>query len=257
MDNRLNYSSHAALDISGRHLKAAKIHQLLPLAASPNVPLRLLEVGTGSGAIAQYFSILTSQRFIVSAVDVNDQRMVSDGYDFQLYDGQHLPYKDETFDIVISNHVIEHVGNYHQQSNHLVEICRVLAKNGYAYLATPSKWQIVEPHFNLPFLSWIPRGMRDSYVRLAGKGNHYDCNLLRPAELRRLLKATGLPFKNMNTDALKALISIEQPRGITMYLLALLPNILLEMLRNSFPTSIFLIHKPVNSKARSVVNNIR
>ncbi|MGB9429893.1 MAG: methyltransferase domain-containing protein [Gammaproteobacteria bacterium] len=243
----MTHSSHAALDLGGRKPKAEKIHRLLPLPTGRETAPRLLEAGTGSGAIAQYFSELTSPRFDVWAVDVEDQRVSSGGYQFHLYDGRHLPFGDEFFDVVISNHVIEHVGDRAQQACHLAELCRVLAPGGYIYLATPSRWQIVEPHFSLPFLSWIPRGWRDLYVRLAGRGEKYDCDLLRPVELRRLLQSSGLPHKNLNARAFRELVALERPQGVLARVASLLPSRWLERLRNLSPTLIYLIHKPQHS----------
>ncbi len=47
---------HAVLDLPSRNWKAMKIERLLDLHARPQ-PIRMLEVGTGSGGIAPYFSI--------------------------------------------------------------------------------------------------------------------------------------------------------------------------------------------------------
>lgn len=237
-------SSHAALDLSGRRVKAEKIRRLMPLPGIGDAVLRLLEVGTGSGAIAHYFSGLAAPGFDVQAIDVRDQRKIHEGYRFRIYDGEHLPFEDATFDIVISNHVIEHVGDRARQADHLSELCRVLAPGGYVYLATPSRWQLVEPHYSLPLLSWMPRGWRDRYVRIAGKGERYDCDLLRPVELRRLLDASGLPYRNLNVQALREFVTLERHRSLSARLVAMLPEWLLQKLHDLSPTLIYLIHRP-------------
>src|SRR3546814_17958343 len=74
----------------------------------------------------------------------------------------------------LSNHVIEHVGNADAQRHHLDEIRRVLAPDGVVYFAAPNRWRLVEPHFRLPFLSWLPNPASDRYVRVMGRGSHYD-----------------------------------------------------------------------------------
>src|SRR3546814_13212696 len=74
----------------------------------------------------------------------------------------------------LSNHVIEHVGNADAQRHHLVEIRRVLAPDGVVYFAAPNRWRLVEPHFRLPFLSWLPHPASDRYLRLMCRGIHYD-----------------------------------------------------------------------------------
>jgi len=237
------HSSHAALDIAGRQSKAEKILRLIRLPDNRKADVRLLEVGTGSGAIAKYFSELATPHFDVWAVDVKDQRIITEGYNFQLYEGQRLPFDEGTFDIVISNHVIEHVGDRAQQASHVSELCRVLRPGGCIYLATPSRWQIIEPHFLLPFLSWIPKRWRDSYVRITGRGEIYDCDLLRPVELQRLLQACGLPHTDLTVQALRELVALEHTQGILVRIAASLPARWLKRLRNLSPTLIYLIHK--------------
>jgi SAM-dependent methyltransferase len=251
------HSSHAALDAAGRKPKAEKIRRLIPIAGNSQAMLRLLEVGTGSGAIAQFFSALKAPHFDVWAVDVADQRIVTEGYQFRSYDGRTLPFEAESFDIVISNHVIEHVGDRSRQASHVTELCRVLRPGGYIYLATPSRWQIVEPHFSLPFLSWIPRRWRDSYVRIAGKGERYDCDLLRPVELQRLLQSSGLPYENLNIQALSELMALEHPRGIFARVASCMPRTWLERLRYFSPTMIYLMHKPHSSDEQIISDNQR
>lgn len=244
----MKYSSHAQLDISGRLPKAEKIRRLLPLPDKDSEPLRLLEIGTGAGVVASYFSQLRNPRFLVEAIDVADQRQVYEGFGFQIFNGRDLPFVDNMFDIVISNHVIEHVGDVAAQARHLTEIRRVLVPGGLGYLATPSRWQIVEPHFRLPLLGWLPKRLQDSYVKAAGRGDFYDCVLLRPVELRRLLRASELNFENANAKALRALIDVEKPPGILLRLISRLPTSWLESMQSMFPVMIYLLRKPHSSK---------
>ena len=96
---------HAALDLASRRSKALKIERLLALGLR-DTHVELLEVGTGSGGIAYYFSEKTEPRYVVSAVDVVDSRVVREGFDFQTVDGVELPFDSARFDAVISNHVI-------------------------------------------------------------------------------------------------------------------------------------------------------
>lgn len=87
------------------------------------------------------------------------------------YDGKKLPFANNNFDIVTSIEVIEHVEN---PSTYLREIKRVLKKDGILHITTANKWWPVEPHFKLPFLSYLPSKMADFYVKTTGKGNDYQ-----------------------------------------------------------------------------------
>src|SRR5690348_18512270 len=111
---------HAVPDLPSRRLKGLKIERLLGLAESPK-PIRLLEVGAGSGGIAHYFGTHPELQCEVDAVDVHDNRLVADGYRFQLVSDTRLPFRDQSFDVVLTNHVIEHVGDATAQLAHLKE----------------------------------------------------------------------------------------------------------------------------------------
>jgi hypothetical protein len=89
---------------------------------------------------------------------------------------------------------------------------RVLRPDGIAYLATPNRWTVIEPHFRLPFLSWLPAGLRDNYVRLAGRGAAYDCDLLSRSKLHALLRQAGWMHRDETAAAMKATAQIEGPR---------------------------------------------
>lgn len=95
-----------------------KIERLLELAEHPH-PVHMLEIGTGSGGIAHYFGTHPSLRCAVDAVDVVDNRKVQDGFRYHQVQGTQLPFADASFDVVLTNHVIEHVGDANAQHLHL------------------------------------------------------------------------------------------------------------------------------------------
>src|SRR5688572_14531042 len=157
-------ASHAAPDRHTRILKARKIELLLGEGALRD-GAALLDIGAGSGWIAHYFGTHPRHRLAVSAVDARDERVAKEGYAFRQVDGTALPFPDASFDVVLSNHVIEHVGGEAEQLRHLAEARRVLRPGGTFYLAVPNRWSLVEPHYRLPFLSWLPGGLANAWVR--------------------------------------------------------------------------------------------
>jgi hypothetical protein len=71
-----------------------------------------------------------------------------------LGDGTSLPFADQSFDLVFSNSVIEHVGNRAQQARFAAEIARV----GKQYwVQTPNRYFPLEQHLWTPFVHWLPR----------------------------------------------------------------------------------------------------
>lgn len=68
-------------------------------------------------------------------------------------DACNLPFEDNSFDVVFSNAVIEHVGNYEKQKQMAKEIMRV-SKSWF--VTTPNRWYPFEFHLRLPFVTWLP-----------------------------------------------------------------------------------------------------
>ena len=96
-----------------------------------------------------------------------------------------LNFPDESFDIVICSHVYEHVPD----PNILMsEIRRVLKFDGICYFSAGNRLGIREPHYNLPFLSVMPRFLSHLYLRILGRGNYYYEKHLTYWFLRKLVR---------------------------------------------------------------------
>src|SRR3989338_5146868 len=87
-----------------------------------------LDVGCGNGIITRNLGKICKE---IIGVDIEDKRLIKEGYKFILIKDEKLPFKDNTFDVVISNQVIEHVND---QDDHIKEIYRVLKDDGVCYL---------------------------------------------------------------------------------------------------------------------------
>lgn len=69
-------------------------------------------------------------------------------------DGCCLPFADQTFDLVYSNSVIEHLSSFENQQQFAAECQRVGIR---VYVQTPNKWFLIEPHLLTPAIHWLPR----------------------------------------------------------------------------------------------------
>ena len=77
-------------------------------------------------------------------------------------DARHLPYDNDSYDIVFSNSVIEHVGSFEDQMNFAKECSRVGRK---IWIQTPARSFLIEPHFMTFFIHWLPKKIQKRLVR--------------------------------------------------------------------------------------------
>ena len=89
------------------------------------------------------------------------QEQVSAAFTFVSGDGRMLPFRDQSFEIVFSNSVIEHVGDRNEQRKLADEIRRV---GKHYWVETPNRHFPVEQHLLTPFVHWLPRTWQRAWV---------------------------------------------------------------------------------------------
>lgn len=192
-EEQLAYSETMAkmLDEEARRKKAAKLIAVVrhALGVETLEDLRAVDVGCSAGFIADELALAGAT---TSGVDIDEPGLAKararfgERVDFRLARGEDLPFDDASVDVVVLNHIYEHVVDPEAV---VADIHRVLRPGGVLYLGIGHRWQVLEPHHRLPFLSWLPRRAADRYLRLAGKGEHYYERYYTPAGLRRLFAA--------------------------------------------------------------------
>jgi SAM-dependent methyltransferase len=158
---------------------------------------RVADLGAGTGIIKKELEVITDRHIVGFDIDtsfvVQPERMVA-------ADALRLPVAEATFDFVVLNHVYEHVED---QAGLFRELHRVLASGGEAYVSAGNRLAVLEPHYRLPFLSWLPSGLADLYVRLSGRGRAYrDIRFLTYGRLTRLMRRAGLRIRDDTRTAL-------------------------------------------------------
>lgn len=166
--------------------------EMIQSAAGARISGRIFEDGCGLGS---YMSRLQTIENFTVGLDVEFERTVEAHQTNQRIlcgVGEHLPFPDGEFDLVLSNEVIEHVQDDREA---VIEIVRTLKSGGRLVLFCPNRGYGFETHGifwhgkyhfgNIPLINYLPRSLRD---RLAPHVNIYT-----RADLAKLF--TGLPVK--------------------------------------------------------------
>lgn len=133
----------------------------------------VLDFGCGSGRDVYAFRDAGYRAFGVDLKDFLHLRSSADRQWFELSSSPHiyqLPYPDNSFDVIYSNQVLEHVVHYEPA---LQEMRRVLKPDGVCLHVFPSKWRPIEAHFRAPFggaIRWEPWLMLWAFLGLKNRG---------------------------------------------------------------------------------------
>jgi len=191
-DYQLDFSSNNpyVFDQENRLRKAKTIARILEIEYPNGLSLcKVVNLGVSSGVIDNYLAdrvdLLIGLDIDDSAVEFANKHFSKDNLLFIQGDAMHACIDDASVDIVICTHVYEHVPDAEKLMS---EINRILKPEGKCYFAAGNRYQIMEPHYKLPFLSVIPRPMAHLYMKLAGKGDYYHEKHLSLTGLRELTK---------------------------------------------------------------------
>ncbi len=145
-----------------------------------------LDLGSATGVISSY---LKSSFKSIVGVEANENlakqagKRADQAAIFVVADGGNTPFSSQSFDVIICTQVYEHMGNPGSLPG---EIWRLLKPNGLCFFSGPNRWNVVEEHYSLPFLSWLPSPLANLYMRLTKRGTEYDVHPLFHWQLRSL-----------------------------------------------------------------------
>lgn len=172
---------------------------------------KLLEVGCGYGL----FLVLclkggikaegvepANQEFYKFTLKLGQEILKRSGFSANLIKnstGEKLPFKDNTFDAVVSLYTLEHVQDVGKV---LSESVRVLKRGGYLYCVVPNYGSFWEGHYGILWIPYLPKKLAKIYVSLWGKSpkalNEYQ--LVNQFTLEKHLKSLPLKVENWGND---------------------------------------------------------
>lgn len=222
--------------------KAAKVRRVLTdsLRALDTSQFRCLDVGASSGEITKAVADQFRRTF---AVDVEYDLVRagsgdSRGVSFLQADGAALPFGSDTIDLVICAQVYEHAAD---AAGLIAEVRRVLRPGGMCFFSGPNSVWPIEPHYRLPFVHWLPRGLAARYLQLARRGDSFDVRPYSYWRLRRLWSGFGC------TDYTLSMLRHPEQYGMdspALRLLRKMPTFIVGLLYFALPNYNWVLVKP-------------
>ena len=115
--------------------------------------IRVLDLG-GTESFWSSMGFLSRRNIDITILNIEEQQVSHASVKSVVGDGRCMrEYKDEEFDVVFSNSVIEHVGTLEAQMQMASEIRRVGRRY---FVQTPNRYFPMEPHFLFPFFQFLP-----------------------------------------------------------------------------------------------------
>jgi ubiquinone/menaquinone biosynthesis C-methylase UbiE len=147
---------------------------LQPLAGENDVLAgrKILDLGCGMGGLSTAMALAGAK---VQSLDYNPAyckitRLRGKRYNLEFAPvnagGEHLPFPDAHFDIIVCMDVLEHV----QDPEKLMgEVARCLKPQGICYITAINRYAFNDPHYHVRLVNWLPRRLAEPYLKLTGR----------------------------------------------------------------------------------------
>src|SRR3954469_11924585 len=191
-----------------RRWRSRRYERFCELVLRPND--RIIDVGAGRGSALERFNSTNP----ITALDLElGEGPWLQGANVQVVqgDGTALAYPDRSFDVAFSNSVIEHIPRA-QQADFAAEIGRVATSY---FVQTPNYWFPIEPHWQMPFVHYLPVRARKALNRRFSfgwmpRGGYREINLLSAREMRKLFPDAEIHRERV-LGLTKSIIAVRRP----------------------------------------------
>ena len=153
-----NNRNHASM--AGR-LRKKRFALFLSLLARTNKPVRILDIG-GTQNFWEVMGFRADDGISVMLLNLQKEPVELPGLTSMAGDARKICLPDNSFDVVFSNSVIEHLYSYAEQKLMASEVRRLAPRY---FVQTPNRYFPIEPHFLFPFFQFLPAEMRIWMVR--------------------------------------------------------------------------------------------
>jgi SAM-dependent methyltransferase len=245
MRYQFDYSRHfpATKDRARRARKALKIIRILEDFLGRGLSdLTCLDMGCSLGVITDHLA--RSARFAVGMdIDsgaIREAGASSANASFIVADVGNAPFADGMFDVIVCSQVYEHVPDLGLL---IAEIYRLLRDDGVCFFSGPNRWAVIERHYGLPLLSWLPPRWAGWYVRVTGRAQEYYERPRSMTELRRALSQFAIHDYTPRLLSDPTRFALDEEIGVFRYVIAAIPTWCWRSLRRWVPNFNWILTK--------------
>jgi ubiquinone/menaquinone biosynthesis C-methylase UbiE len=211
---------------------------------------RLLDIGCSTGILTRHYAEFFGK---VVGVDIDDgavewarQNRAAYNVSYKVGDSMELPFLTGDFELVTCTHIYEHVPDSQRM---LDEIHRVLRPGGMCFFAAENRLRVWDGHYNLPFVTVLPRPLANLYVRVTGRGQRRYETHRTLWGLKRLVRAFEV------TDYTRAVVRDPKRFEATDMIWPGSPkqkaaNVILTVAYWASPTYLWILRKPEEVKSQ-------
>lgn len=136
--------------VESEYFARMKVEIIKQRQKSFDKPIKVLDFGCGDGVVCQYFlSLFENIEYYGIDISKRSIEVAKQKYSkmtnvhFSLYDGEKIPFEDNTFDILIVACVFHHIHGDDIRSNILNECVRVKKEKGKMYIFEHNPWNFL------------------------------------------------------------------------------------------------------------------
>ena len=250
MDREYQYSyselKPSMYEFDERIKKANKTVLVLKDYLKKTSNLTLLDIGSSTGIMtneySKHFKNVTGVDLDTNATDFANKKFGRENLKFICSPIEELNLPNSSIDVITCSQIYEHVPS---DKILMDAIFRLLKPGGVCYFAASNRFRIIEPHYNLPFLSYLPKKAANLYITTFTSHDEYYENLKSLRNLKKLvLKFEKIDYtlKIIKNPSVFSADDMLREKTLKFYLFNLIAKICYFII----PTYIWILKKPIN-----------
>ena len=185
----------------GNRFRQQRMRKFLELVPRGR-PVRILDLGGTAAYWRALPALYGAQDVEITILNLDQDQGTDRNLTVRYGDACATGLPDMAFDVVHSNSVIEHVGDWSRIESMAGEARRLAPSH---FIQTPNYWFPIEPHYKLPAVQFLPKPLRKT---ITGDDPHRIC-LLTAREMRRLFPGSEI-WRERFFGLTKSLVAIRR-----------------------------------------------